>query len=666
MDCETHWTLAFHSQDLLHPEEIRMTAPELSHLFSPLAIGKLHLRNRMVMPPMGNRYATFGGKVTDRLIRYYVEMARGGVGLIIVQFASVTLTGRSSYYPLGIWDDDQIPGLRQLTQAIHEVGTPVIIQLAHAGAMASSSIIGAQPVGPSALPCFNREVPRELGVTEIYDVLEAFALAAERAMQAGFDGVELHMAHGYLLQQFLSPLSNRRGDEYGGDLNGRLRFPLELLERVRAVVGADTPIFCRLCVDEAVPGGITCKEGVKIAQALEQASADVIDVTGGNSETFHVSVPSQADRPGGQLLPLAAAVKQAVRVPVVAVGKLHNPLAMERALAEGKADLIAVGRGLIADPDLPRKALEGRLEDIRPCLACNAPECHGRIFRQLSMGCVVNPIIGREGSYVLNRSGQRRRVLVIGGGPAGLEAARVAALRGHQVVLCEKESHLGGQFFLAGQSPHKQAHLALIAYYQRQLTALNVDVRLVTALDLAGVLAIGPDVVIVATGARPLVSRLPGLGKGILTAWDVLAGARVGHSVAIIGGGSVACDAAEYLATREHKITILEMLPEVAHDMMPWTRQLTMKRLLAHDVEILLQCRVLERDGQRLIYDRDGVREILDGVDSIALAIGAVSYDPLSEGLRTAGLDPLSVGDCVRPGNAALAIRQGYEAGLVV
>lgn len=643
-----------------------MTPPELRHLFSPLTIKKLKLHNRIVMPAMGNRYPTFGGEATDRLIRYYVERARGEAGLIIVQFASVTLEGRSSQYPLGIWGDDQIPGLQRLVRAIHQEGVPVAVQLAHAGAMATSAIIGTQPVGPSPVPCFKREVPRELGVEEIQVLVEAFAQAARRAMEAEFDAVQLHMAHGYLLQEFLSPISNRRNDEYGGDLKRRLRFPLEVLRRVRDVVGDKTPLSCRLCVDEALPGGITLEEGVQIAKALEESGADVMDVTGGAAATFHVSVPSQADPPGGALLPLATAVKRAVSVPVVAVGKLHDPLAMERVLAEGQADLIAVGRGLIADPELPRKARRGRLDDIRPCLTCDSPDCHGRIFRQLSMGCVVNPVVGREGDYELRPADQPHHVLVIGAGPAGLEAARVAALRGHQVTLREKGPRLGGQLFLAGQAPHKQLHLSLIDYYERQLASLGVDVELGVELDAASVLAIAPDVIILATGARPCTFDIPGLDGQTPTAWDVLSGRPVGQSVAVVGGGSVGCETAEYLAVRGHKVAILEMLPEVACELAPWTRRLMVDRLLEHHVEILLQCKVFAFNRRRLLYDRSGVHEILDGLDSVVLALGATSYDPLSPELRAAGLNPLLVGDCVKPRNIATAIREGYQAGLTV
>jgi 2,4-dienoyl-CoA reductase-like NADH-dependent reductase (Old Yellow Enzyme family)/thioredoxin reductase len=643
-----------------------MKHADLPHLFSPLTIGNLELRNRIVMPAMGTRYPTYGGKVTDRLIHYYAERAKGGVGLIIVQFATILMDGRSSMYPLAIWDDAQIPGLRRLAQAIRKEGVPSAIQLAHAGAAGKSEVTGVQPVGPSAVPCPGREAPRELSVGEIEALVDAFGEAAKRAMEAGFDAVELHMAHGYLLQQFLSPLNNLRNDAYGGDFDRRLIFPIQVLDRVRDVVGPETPILCRLCVDEGYPTGITQDVGVRIARALELAGADVIDVSGGAVGTFHFSVPSQTDPPGGSLLPLAAAVKKVVQIPVVAVGKLHDPMIMEQVLAEGKADLVAVGRGLIADAELPRKIMEGRWDRIRPCLTCERPECHGRILSDMSMGCVVNPQVGREADLSPRPAEVSRRVLVIGGGPAAMEAALAAAQSGHQVTLCEKRPYLGGQVYLGAKAPHKQLFQKLLDYYATRLDDLHVRVELECPVDIDQVISLAPEVVIVATGARPCQLDVPGRGPQILTAWDVLRGASTGQSVVVVGGGSVGCETAEFLALQGRQVVILEMLDQVARDLARWTRPLLIKRLMALDVEILVRCKAVLLDGRKVVYDRGGMLEVIHNVDTVVSATGAVSDDHLSATLREHGFDPILAGDCLKPGNAGDAIRAGFEAGLKV
>lgn len=639
---------------------------DLPHLFSPLAIGNLELPNRIVMPAMGTRYPTYAGKVTDRLVRYYAERAKGGVGLIVVQFATIHIDGRSSLYPLAIWDDSHIPGLRQLAQGIQQHGVPVAIQLAHAGAAGKTEITGVQPVGPSAVPFPDRETPRELSVDEIEALVEAFGQAARRAVEAGFDAVELHMAHGYLLQQFLSPLNNRRDDAYGGDFDRRLVFPVKVLKRVRDVVGRETPILCRLCVDEGYPTGITQDLGVRIAQALELAGADVLDVSGGTVGTFHFSVPSQTDPPGGSLLPLAAAVKKVVQIPVVGVGKLHDPAVMERVLAEGQADLVAVGRGLIADAELPRKIREGKLDRIRPCLTCERPECHGRILNHMSMGCVVNPQVGREADLSPRPAEESRTVLVIGGGPAGIEAAIAAAQSGHQVTLCEKRPYLGGQVYLGARAPHKELFQKLLDYYATVLEALQVEVRLGCPVDVSQVVSLAPDVVIVAMGAKPFQLDIPGRGPQVLTAWDVLRGANTGQSVVVVGGGSVGCETAEFLALQGRQVTILEMLTQVARDLAPWTRPLLINRLMALDVEILVRAKAVALDDRRVVYDRGGMVEVIHDVDTVVAAIGAVSDDHLSAALREHGFDPIVIGDCCRPGNAGDAIRAGFEAGLQV
>jgi NADPH-dependent 2,4-dienoyl-CoA reductase/sulfur reductase-like enzyme len=326
--------------------------------------------------------------------------------------------------------------------------------------------------------------------------------------------------------------------------------------------------------------------------------------------------------------------------------------------------LIAVGRGLIADPELPRKIFEGRWDKIRPCLTCERPECHGRIFEQMSMGCVVNPEVGREADFSPRPARVRRKVLVVGGGPAGLEAAKVAAQSGHAVTLCEKDSQLGGQVYLGVRAPHKELFQRLLEYYATCLKDLKVDVKLECAVDADKAMSLSPDVVIVTTGSQPRRLEIPGQGARILTAWDVLRGEGVGRSVVIVGGGSVGCETAEFLALKGKRVTILEILAEVARDLMPWTQRLQINRLMALDVEILLQSKVLALDGNQVVYDRGGMLEVIHDVDTVVTAVGAVSHDPLSASLREHGFKTLIAGDCRRPGNAADAIRAGHQAGL--
>ncbi|MCL4371291.1 MAG: FAD-dependent oxidoreductase [Chloroflexi bacterium] len=638
----------------------------LPRLFEPIDLRGLTLKNRIVMPPMGTRYPTYGGAVTPKLTRYYLERARGGVGLIIVQFASISPEGVSSLYPLGIWDDAFVPGLRDLVAQLHAAGAKVAIQLAHAGGTANSTLSRRPAVGPSAVPALGREVPRELTREGIARLVDAFGAAARRAMEAGFDAVELHVAHGYLLNQFLSPLFNRRADEYGGSLEGRARFPLEVLRRTRETVGDGMPILCRLSADDGVEGSLGLAEAQVVATMLEREGADVIDVTAGIGESFEVSAPPMAI-PAGSLVPYAAAIKKAVGVPVVAVAKLHDPRMAEEVLAEGKADLIAVGRGLIADPEWPRKAAEGRFGEIRPCLTCNRPECHGRIFQQVELGCVVNAAVGREAQSELRSAAQPRRILIVGGGPAGMEAARVAALRGHRVVLCERTETLGGQLLLAAAPPYKGDMEKLVRYLAGQMARQAVEVRLGCAVTPEMVAALAPDAVIVATGAQPVWPPIPGAKEHAVSAWDVLSGkAQVGDRVALVGGGDVGCETAEFLAARGKQVSILEMLTDVAPELVPWTRRMLLDRLVTRGVEILLQARVTAIEPKRVLYERRGVIAELTPVDSVVLACGSRPQAELAEQLRTARVAVQTIGDAVRAGNLADAIRAGFQSGAAV
>jgi 2,4-dienoyl-CoA reductase-like NADH-dependent reductase (Old Yellow Enzyme family)/thioredoxin reductase len=632
-----------------------------SHLFQSITVRGMALKNRIVMPPMGTRYPSYGGAVTARLTDYYAERARGGVGLIIVQFATVAPDGASSLYPLAVWDDACIPGLRSLVEAVHAAGAKVAIQLAHVGGAGNSAMSRRPLVAPSAVPALGREVPRPLTTEGIARLTEAFGAAAGRAAAAGFDAVELHMAHGYLLNQFLSPLFNRRTDEYGGSLEARARFPLEVLRRTRLAVGKDMPIFCRLNADDGVEDSLRLPDAVAVAAMLERDGADVLDVTAGIGESFEVSAPPLAVSPGS-LVPYAAAIKAAVRVPVVAVARLHDPLLAEQILADGKADLIAVGRGLIADPDWAAKAADGRLDEIRPCIACNSPECHGRIFRSADMGCVVNAAVGREAQFAARPTSRPRRVLVVGGGAAGLEAARVAAARGHRVTLCEEAASLGGQLGLAAAPPHKGEINKFTDYLAVQMRKLGVSVRLNCRVtpDLAA--ALSPEVIVVATGATPLVPPVPGAEDHAVTAWDVLRGkVAVGERVVVVGGADVGCETAEFLAVKGKQVTILEMRPQVAPELMPWTQRMLVERLIAGRVEILLHARVTAIEPSRVRYDRQGVSGEIAPVDTVVLACGAKSRAELAEPLRACGVPVHVIGDASKPTNIAEAVRAGFE-----
>jgi 2,4-dienoyl-CoA reductase-like NADH-dependent reductase (Old Yellow Enzyme family) len=358
---------------------------KLKHLFSPIKIKTIEVKNRIFMPPMDTGYATIGGEITDRQIAYYVERGKGGVGFINVEFTYVTPSGKIYEHMTGLHHDDMIPGCKKLVDAVHESGAKIAIQLAHGGRRTRSKVTGEIPVAPSPVPGLNGEVPRELSIAEIQGLIEAFARAALRARQAGFDAVMIHMAHGYLINQFLSPLSNKRQDRYGGDLEGRSRFAVEILRKIKEEVGQDYPVTCRLCGDEHLPGGFDLHQSRLVARKLEENGIDAIDVSTGPHDSIYVgSAPSYIEP--GFLTHLSKGIKSAVGIPVGIVGRINDPVLAEQILAEGKADFVSMGRSLIADPELPNKAFEGRLEEIRPCTACNLG-CIEQMNLQLDIFC---------------------------------------------------------------------------------------------------------------------------------------------------------------------------------------------------------------------------------------------------------------------------------------
>jgi len=631
----------------------------LTALFTPCTIGTMALRNRLNMAPMGTNYSDWNGVVNDRLVEYYGARARGGVGLVTVGFSHVHTTGQISPYSMGVHDDAVIPGLRRLADAIHAGGAKASLQIAHGGRRCRSNITGAQLLAPSSLPCVGGEMPRALSLEEIKTVIGWFVSAARRVREGGFDAVTLHLANGYLLQSFLSPYSNRRTDQYGGSVEARTRLALEIVDGMRRELGRDATLIVRLSVDDFLEGGITLAEGQSMARLLEGAGVDAIDVTAGIPETMYVIGPPMA-MPKGFLVAHASAIKDAVRIPVGAVGRINDPALAEQILCAGQADFISIGRPLLADPEFANKARAGRSADIRPCIACNEG-CFQRLYAHLDISCVVNPRAGREAMYPQVPAAKAKRVLVVGGGPGGMMAALTAAERGHHVVLCERGPRLGGQLLMGDVPPHKEEIRTLRDYLTGQLAKSRVETRLGMAVTRELVEREGAEAVIVATGARPIAPSIPVVDAKIVSSWDVLSGrAAAGAKVVVMGGGEVGCELAEYLATQGKEVALLEVLPEVLNGTEPRARVLLVRRLRELKILVLTQSRVLEVRGGTVIYERAGLKSRIDGVDTVVAALGSTSDTALGEELGGRAAVHV-IGDCVKPRRILEAIREGFE-----
>jgi len=642
-----------------------MTENQYPHLFSPITIHTMTLKNRVVMPPMCTAYATIAGAVTDRLIHYYAARARGGVGLVDVEFTYIHPAGKIFDHMLGIYDDKLIPGLKRLTAAIHREGAKIIIQISHGGRRGHSDITGSMPVAPSPIPRLNGETPKELSLGEIEELIHAFILASRRANEAGFDGVMMHMAHGYLIQQFLSPLSNIRTDRYGGDLEGRSRFALEILVGIRRELGKDYPITCRLCGDEYVKGGFDLNQSIQLAKVLEANGMNAIEVSAGTHETAQVMI-APPYYPMGFLSHLSEKIRKEVRIPVGIVGRIHTPELAEQLLEQGKADLIAVGRALIADPEWPKKAQEGRSATICPCISCNQG-CNDRMYFQQDISCTVNPSVGREATFPVEPARKKKKVLILGGGPAGLEAARIAAIRGHGVDLYEKEKELGGQLNIASVPPLKEEIKRLKEFLLQEIRRLPIRV-IHGELDGKTLKALSSDLIVVAVGGRPTKMEGPGFEDGkVISAWDVLSQRReLGSRVVIIGGGQVGLETAHFLLEEGKEITILEMLKRVGQDMSPKARKMLLEILVQNGVEILTEARALSVEQGDLMFNRSGVLNRIKGVDSIVIAVGTAPQEIRSLDLERLAIPIRWIGDASGPRKLFGAIHEGFNVAIEI
>jgi len=637
----------------------------LNNLFSSFSIGTLETKNRIVMPPMATHYASPEGFVTDRQIAYYMERARGGVGYITVEHTGILQQGKASPKMLLISSDEHASTIERMIEAVHRVGGKIVVQINHAGRQTSSAVTGSPIVGPSPISCPTRnEIPRELSVGEIEEITEAFSMAAQRVKNAGADGVELHMAHGYLICSFLSSFSNRRSDRYGGDIDGRTRFARDVLNAVRNQVGPDFPIICRLSGDEYVDGGLKIEETKQIAQILEKEGADALHVSACNVVSGYLNQPPYYVEEG-VFVHLAEAIKSVVNIPVITVGRIRNPVMADQIVRDGKADFVSMGRALIADPYLPKKAEEGRFEEIIPCISCN--RCI-QTQRKEAIQCAVNPETGNEDRFKFSKSDRPKKVWVIGGGPAGLKAAEVAALRGHKVTVFERGNQLGGRMRLAAIPPKKAVLNDFLDYLERRVRGLGVTLELGREFTVGMVGTGKPDAVIVASGARPLVPDWKGINESNALSVDaVLTGeGNVGNRVLVVGGGGIGAETADYLSEMGKEVTLIEMLEEIASDLVTHLKYYLSQRLSEKGVTILLSTKVKEiGKDYALVEDASGTRKI-EGFDAIVLAVGSKSDDCIAKELADKVPVLYVIGDAFKPREALEAVHEGEEIALKI
>jgi 2,4-dienoyl-CoA reductase-like NADH-dependent reductase (Old Yellow Enzyme family)/thioredoxin reductase len=637
----------------------------LSSLFSPVKIKSLDLVNRAVMPPMGTNLGNPDGTVSEAHLAYIKRRAMGGAGLIITEIASVHPSGSVLPNQLGVYDDRFIPGLKKISDVVHAAGSKVALQLHHAGRESLYLLQQGKAIAPSAIRSLVFGLtPREISREEIHAIITAFGAASARALEAGFDAVEVHGAHGYLLTQFLSALSNKRDDEYGGSLSNRSRFMIEVLQEVRKTVGEDFPISLRLSVEECIKDGYAFEDIRPILPNLVKAGADILHASLGThgSPGGITSAPFEY-QPGFNVW-RAKKLKEAVGLPVIAVGRFTDPSPANEVIARGEADLVAFGRQYLADPDFLIKAREGRPEDIRKCIACNQGCIERLMLGEGKIRCALNPETGQEIIYPQGPAGVRRNVWVVGSGPGGLTAAYEAARLGHKVTLYEKEEETGGQLRFASQAPFKDQYGIWASWLTSQAKKIGVIMRTGTEVTESMISEGNPEVVILATGGEQIKPDIPGIGLPLVcNAWRVLEGSvPSGKHAVVMGGGLIGMETADYLCQKGTQVTLVEVLKRspvlkiTSHGYMLHTR------LKEAGCRLLFNTTVKKIEESSVTIFMEGREQILSPVDQVIIAVGLKPKDELKEILKAKKIRHFIIGDALQPRRIIEATEEGARA----